>query len=458
MAKQTVSYSKLAAALLPLVGGAENVRAVTHCMTRLRLELADESRADTDAIKALDGVSAVVQQSGQYQIVIGPAVNEVFNAFLPLVSTTDASGVPAAPVKKNWKYYGNKVLDYITSSITPLIGVLVGAGLIEALASILVTFGALDAASSTYTVLYQIGYTGLYFLPVLVGYNAANKLKVPPFLGAFLGAILIMPSLMNVEGLSLFGLALPVKNYGASVFPILISIPVLKLVDMALMRILPKALELPLRNSLDVLITAPIMLLVTAPCGGLVGDGLAAMVTAIMEVSPSLAVAVLSFLWPLMITLGIHTAFIPIGYSLLGTLGYDTLIGPASLPTAFAVPAAALSVAFFTKDAKMRSTAFSAGLTSLVAAAEPSLYAVLVPLKRPLFACALSCGITGFVEGMLHVTRYTPGPAGLGTLAIFVKEPSDLVRVIAVGILAFVLSFVLTRLFGFENMRSGLKK
>ena len=248
MAKQTVSYSKLAAALLPLVGGAENVRAVTHCMTRLRLELADESRADTDAIKALDGVSAVVQQSGQYQIVIGPAVNEVFNAFLPLVSTTDASGVPAAPVKKNWKYYGNKVLDYITSSITPLIGVLVGAGLIEALASILVTFGALDAASSTYTVLYQIGYTGLYFLPVLV------------------------------------------------------------------------------------------------------------------------------------------------------------------------------------------------------------------PLKRPLFACALSCGITGFVEGMLHVTRYTPGPAGLGTLAIFVKEPSDLVRVIAVGILAFVLSFVLTRLFGFENMRSGLKK
>lgn len=448
---------QMAQEILEGVGGSSNVIDSTHCITRLRLTLADDTIPDDDRINRVDGVSKVVRSGGQYQVVIGPAVEDVYNAFVPLCGEggSEKSGKDQKDKGTGLAYYGGQVLGYISGSIVPSIPVLVAGGVIMGIVSLLGLSGVMDSTSPTYTVLYNIGYAGIYFLPVFVGYGAASRLQLNPALGAMLGAILVSPNLMGVEGLSLFGIELPVISYAASILPILMAVPVLKVAMTFFERLLPDALRLGIATPLSVIITAPIMLLFLAPLGNWIGVAVSDVFMAIYNVAPVLGCVIVGGTWPLLIITGTHQVLGAVGLQLLTISGADPLFSPGITCATLAVPGALFGIFLRARNKELKADALTAMVINLTAAMEPGLFGILIPLRRPLVAGCLASAIGTAVGAFLGMTAYGYNAGGgLLTLPVYFTDDimSFISAVVAVAV-SFVAGVILSYVMGFDESR-----
>lgn len=456
-----MNYSVTAKEILEKVGGESNVVSVSHCMTRLRLTLKDESIVHDNEIKAINGVVGVMKKGGQYQIVIGNEVAKCYREFLKLGSFED--GGSAAPATKKLGNPISLILDAISGSMAPVIPAIIGAGMIQVLNIILGWF--VSAESQTMQIMSVIGNTAFYFLPVLVAYCAARKFGGNPILTTAVVAILIHPNFVSLTGaeggINFLGIPVTSFDYSSSIIPAILTAWVMSYIERLVERITPSFTKNFLKPMLIILVSSPIAFLILGPLGSFVGNGLSTVLVFIQSHVSIAAYVIMAAAMPFIVMTGMHWAFIPVVFGALATPEGESLMLPAMLISNLAQGAACLAVAVKSKNSSLKQLGASAGISALFAGVtEPGLYGVTMPLKRPLAAVCISSGITGLIAGILKVSASSFASPSLLAIPIFVhaeKANNFVFACICAGI-SIVLTFALTWVMGFKDPETAEKR
>ncbi len=455
-----MDVKKTAVEIVKAVGGTQNIQSATHCMSRLRLVLKNDSLADDSEVENIDGVKGIMKQGGQYQIIIGGEVSEVFN-HLPKGLRNDED-VEDLKQDKSIKGYLSAIFDYISGSLTGALPVILGGGMVKLLVAIL---GLMNLGNNpTVEVLNIIGDIGFYFLPIYVAYVAATKINTDIVLSMAVSAILLHPSLiaaLSGDGLSFFGLPIYATSYASAVIPPLFATWVLKMVLKGVDKITPGWTKSIFRPMLALMITIPIVLIVFAPLGAIIGEGLVKITEVSQSFSPWLTMTVLAALMPLLIMTGMHHAFDPIMFANFAGPGYDGLFLPLMLATNFALTGSIIAVALKTKNTKFKTVAVSSAISAGVAGiTEPGLFGVVLRLKRPLFASMIGSGIAGLFVGIFNIKSYALASPGLIAMIQFIDPDgsSNFMNAVIVAVIGLVSGFIFTYLLGFEGIEDTTDK
>ncbi|MCI8831617.1 MAG: PTS cellobiose/arbutin/salicin transporter subunit IIBC [Lachnospiraceae bacterium] len=462
-------YAAAAKKIVEHIGGVDNIASVTHCMTRLRFVLNDESIVNDDAVKGTDGVIGVVKQGGQYQIIIGNHVETAYREVLKLGNFGEASEIAKGEKKEplTLKKIGNNILDAIVGTMSPLIPAIIGASMVKLLVMLLGMAGILSADGETYKIINTIGDGAFYFLPVMVAASASKKFKTDMFIAIAIGGVLIHPdfrSLMEAVTVGetaahFMGIPIASVKYTYTVIPALCMTWILSYIESAIDKITPAVTKNFLKPMLIFLIAAPIAILIIGPAGIFVGEGISSFVFFVQSKLGFLAVGIMGAIWPLLVITGMHRVFTPTILQTISDTGMEGTVMPSEIGANLSLGGVSLAVALKTKNIELRQTALAAASSALIAGTtEPALYGVAVRLKRPLLASL----ITGFVCGCLAgiaglASRSMVSPSVLtGVQFIDPANPGRSIMWIAgISVLSIVLSFVLTLVIGFKDIPEG---
>lgn len=421
-------YEALARKIVEYVGGKENVNDVYHCQTRLRFKLADEGKADQKRLEDMDGVSKVMISGGVYQVIIGTHVKYVFEEVEKIVGPRRQND-EAKQEKGEKKSVPGMIVDFIAGAFQPVIPALSGAGMVKALLALLVVFGMVSTESQTYYILNFFADGVFYFLPIMLAFTEAQKLKCNPVLAASVAAIMLHPNwgalVAAGEAVHLFGvIPLRLTLYTSSVIPIILVILVQSRVERWLEKHIPNAVKLVFVPMLTFLIMGTLGLAVLGPIGSVIGEYLGMFFNFLSEnASWAPAVLVGGFL-PIMVMFGLHNGVAPLGVMQMADLGYDSIFGPGCVYSNIAQGTAAPVVALRTKEAKTRQLSISGGITALMGITEPVLYGVNLPKKYPLIAAMIGGGCGGLFAGLTHTHRYATGSSGLPAVLLYIGDDS----------------------------------
>ena len=459
-------YTVISRKIVEHIGGIDNIASVTHCMTRLRFVLKDETLADDEAVKATDGVMGLVKQGGQYQIIIGNHVGTAYQEVLKLGNFGEQSEIAKGEKKEplTLKKIGNNILDAIVGTMSPLIPAIIGGSMVKLLVMLLGMAGILSADSETYKLINTIGDGAFYFLPVLAAASAAKKFKTDMFLAISIAGVLIHPDFRGMmEAVTVgdtaarfMGIPIASVKYTYTVIPSICMTWILSYIERGVDKITPAVTKNFLKPMLILLIAAPIAILIIGPAGIYVGEGISAFVFAVQDKLGFVAVGIMGAIWPLLVITGMHRVFTPTILQTISETGMEGTVMPSEIGANLSLGGVSLAVALKTKNSELRQTALAAASSALIAGTtEPALYGVAVRLKRPLLASL----ITGFVCGCLAgigglASRSMVSPSVLtGVQFIDPANPGRSIAWIAgITILAIVLSFVLTLVIGFKDI------
>lgn len=445
------NYKELASQIVDYIGGPENVDTHTHCMTRLRFTLKDDSKAQTEALKALKGVQGVIEKGGMYQVVIGTDVEQLYNEVAPLLGNAKATEVVNENLDdKKKETVTNKIFTFISGCITPTLPVLIGSGLISAILALLTNFNILAKDANTYVLLNALANAAYQYLPVMVAYAGARRLKTNEYVAAFIMLALCSSTISGVEGLSIFGISLTTVKYTSNIVPALMMVPVLAALDKVIVKYSPNAIKSVVRPFILSMVMFPVTLLVLGPIGTLVGKLLAQFCIWVTSFG-GLSMAILSALHPLLVMVGMHTIITPLIVNEITTVGSSLLFSKA-LAANLAIAGAALAVGFKAKKAENKEAGISTGITALLSVTEPALYGVLIRLKKPLISAIIASAITGVFIGIFDIRAYATASCSFLTLPIFMGGAmSNFYLACAAAVIATVLGFVITWFMGFDE-------
>ena len=445
-----VDYKQLADKILNLIGGEENVYSVTHCTTRLRFKLMDKKLANKKAIEDLPEVIQVMEVGGQYQLVIGSDVYEVYRELLEIADFDSLS------VRKN-NFNQNdgllsRILDVISSVFAPMVGAMAGAGILKGLLTIALASGILSKEDGAYLVLYAASDSLFYFLPLILAFTSARKFKADPFVAVVIAGALIYPDLIhayeNGTNLDFFGIPILLTNYSSSVIPIILAVFCMSKIQHTLNNWLHAAIRPFFTPMLLISIMVPLTLLVLGPFGNYVSDWLASMYKWIYDGSTILAGAFLGAFWQVLVIFGLHWGIAPIATNNLSKFGYDTLAVMVT-PAIFAQAGAALGVWLKVKKKEVKSIAASASLAGIFGVTEPAIYGINLRYKKPFIIGCISGGIGGALAGYSGAKASGLSLPGLASLPVFFGE--GFVTFLISILLAFILAALLTYSLGFDR-------
>lgn len=452
-------YSLLAQTIIDNIGGEGNVKSLIHCATILRFNLKDDSLAKTDELKKTAGIIDIIQSGGQYQVVIGPAVADVFKAINNQANFSNDEQVTQN--KNDSKGKIAQLLDTIAGMFVPIVPVMAGAGMIKVIVSLSTMFGWLTSQDSTYQFLSIFGDTIFYFLPVILAASAAKKFKTNQYLAMTVGATLISPTFVDLvaaareagTGLSLFGLPVTLASYSSSVIPIILAVWFLSYVEPLANRYTPAVVRIFVAPMLTLLIVLPVTFLFIGPIGTWLGDGLNVFVSFMNGTVPWLVPTLVGAANPLLVMTGMHYGIIPIGINMLATKGIDTVAGPGMTVSNIAQGGAALALTFKTKDKTLRGLTVSTGFSAILGITEPALYGVSLKYKRPLYASMFGGGVAGLYLGIMGVGRFAQVPPGLLSLPSYfsIAFPNVIIHASIACIIAFIVSFMTSFILGLPN-------
>lgn len=448
-----MDYTITAKKLIEQLGGRENVASLTHCMTRLRFVLKDESSIDDKLVEEIPGVMGVAKKGGQYQVIIGNNVAKCYAEINKLYPISDSA---SSEQKKEKRNLITVALDFISGCMTPMVAAITAGGLIKVLLVVLgpSLLNALSTTSDTYIILNAFGDAIFYFLPIFVAITASKKLGCNTYLAVLIAAVLLYPDLITLLGgdtsTRLFGF-IPVihGSYSSSVIPAMLSTILLKYVEILVDKITPEWSKNFLKPLLIVIITAPITLCLLAPLGLVIGEGLQFILNWIYNLAPWLAMALFAAFMPFIIMTGMHWAFIPAAILAMSNPGYEMMFLPAMLATNIAQAGATFGVAVKTKDAKMRQVAIPAGISALFAGVtEPAMYGVTLKLKKPIYAVCIAGGIGGLIAGLAQLRAYAFTTPSLPAIVQFIAPDGNrnFVSACIVAVVSFAVAFVLALL------------
>lgn len=462
-----MDYKSKAQALIKELGGDGNIKGLAHCMTRLRFNLEDDSIVNDNNVRNIEGVSGVVRQGNQYQIVIGKEVVKYYKEIKELVSVEGLTCTENDKSKK--KNLIERGIDVIASSMMPIIPALIGAGMIKILYLVLSFFVTTD--STTMKLLGTVGDAAFYFMPVFISYAAAKRFNASAPLVAVVTAVLLHPdfiALMDDDTRKLFFLGVPVvsAHYASTVIPAILNAWVISYIEKYVDKITPNLTKGFLNPALVILISAPIAFIILGPLGAIFGKGLAYIVAAVQGDFHILTMIVLSAIMPFIVMTGMHWAFITITLPALATPGGEMLIIPAMLIINMAQGAACIGVGIKTKNKKLKQTSYAAGFTALFSGlTEPCMYGVNLPLKKPMLAACIASGITGGLAGIFKISAHAFAIPALVSMPMFINNSNSYNFVFAclAAVVVVVLTILLTLLLGFddpvdESQKNDVKK
>lgn len=464
-----MKYEQLAKDIIANVGGKENVSSVVHCITRLRFKLKDESKANTEVLKNMDDVVTVMKSGGQYQVVIGNHVPDVYKAV-----TTVGGFQGQTPVEEEEGPKGSllsRFIDIISSIFTPVLGVLAATGMIKGFNALFVAFGLVDSTSGTYQILNATGDALFYFLPIFLGYTAIKKFGGSPFVGMAIGAALVYPTLSTLTAgeplytvfagtmfespifVTFLGIPVILMSYSSSVIPIIISAFFAAKVEKWLKTVIPDVIKAFVVPMLTLLIVVPLTFIAIGPvatwAGSLLGQG----TLAIYNVSPMIAGLLLGGFWQVFVIFGLHWGLVPIAFNNLATLGYDTILATV-FAASFAQTGAVLAILLKTKNQKLKTLSIPAFISGIFGVTEPAIYGITLPLKKAFIMSCIAAGIGGAIAGATNVTGYIIGGLGIFGIPSYISPEGidfGFYGAIISIVVAFIAGLVLTLLFGGIN-------
>lgn len=449
-----MNYKEIAEQILQNVGGAENIRTLTHCATRLRMEFHDRSKVQDDAVSQIPGVISVVEKGGQFQVVIGNEVQQVFRLLNKALPEKKAVVGENRDQKRNGVI--TRIISVISTTFTPVIPAITGAGMIKALLAILKLTGLISATSPTYQLLNIIADAAFFFLPVLLAYGASMKFECNPILAMTIAGVLLHPGIgqMMAAGkpVDFLGINVLLSDYAGSVLPIILTVWLMSWVERFAEKVSPSIIKFFIKPMLILLITAPLALVVVGPAGILLNDLVAAGAATIDRHASWLIPMLMGTLQPFLIITGTAWAMTPIATGQLSKNGFEMINGPGMLASNVAMGAATLCVAMKTKNSNLRQLASSSGFTALLGITEPALYGVLLKYRRVLVAAMIGGGCAGMYAGLSGLVRYAFVSPGLAALPAFIGEnPMNIVHALVTVAISIVVTFAITWMFAFKD-------
>lgn len=422
-----MNYQELAKLIIDKVGGEENVKSLNHCATRLRFNLKDDQKPDEQALKSTSGIMGVVNKGGQYQVIIG---SDVGNVYKEITKQTNISNEGEETKEEDKRSTFAKVIDTITGIFTPILPAITAAGMLKAVLSVLVVFNVLTTESQSYQVINFMADAAFYFLPILLAASSAQKFKTNMYLAIMVGGILLHPAFVTMVNtvkesggsIHLLGLPISAVSYSSSVIPIILSVWFMSYVEPIADKISPKAIKFFSKPLITIFVVGTVSLVVLGPIGYLISDAISKGITTLESVSPWIVPLLVGTFSPLLVATGTHYGLVPIGINNRMTTGYDTVIYPGMLASNVSQGAAAIGVGIKSKDTKIKQLAYSAGLTGLFGITEPALYGVNLRFKTPLYAAMIGGGVGGLFLGIFRVRNFSGGSPGLLTLPSYIGD------------------------------------
>ncbi|MGX8833448.1 PTS transporter subunit EIIC [Amedibacillus sp. YH-ame6] len=448
MAKKE-KYEDLANSVVDLIGGKDNVMFFTHCVTRLRFNLKDQSVVKTEKIEGLEGVIGVQWQNGQLQIIIGQAVGDAYKLICEKSGLKEEVAVNENNEEKKEKGFKgilNGVLNAISGCLTPAIPVLIGCGMIKVLVLCIQTFGWLSDTNATMQILTMVGDAGFYFLPIIVGSNAAKKFGANQGLGMVIGAMLIYPTFVSgvAEGISFnfFGLPIYGASYTSTIFPVILCVWVMAPIERFFAKISPESLRSIIQPLCTILVMIPITFCLLAPAGAFLGNYVSEFVIWLYETIGFVGVAVLAAFMPFIVMTGMHSAFVPYLLQMFGSVGYEPIFFTSLVLSNINQGAASLAVALKSKNKSIKSTGVSCAITAIVGGvSEPAMYGINLKYKTPMWGAMIGSAIAGLFAGIMKVYIYAfAGSSALFAIPCFISENGMNVILICVSIVIGIVS------------------
>ncbi|ALB57050.1 PTS beta-glucoside transporter subunit IIABC (plasmid) [Cronobacter universalis] len=411
-----MDYQALAQDILARVGGRENISSVIHCATRLRFRLKDNGRADAQGLKAHPGVIMVVESGGQFQVVIGNHVHDVWLAVCREAGITEDA--PRGSLLA-------RLIDIVSGIFTPFIGVLAASGILKGLLAIAVVCGWLNTTSATYKIWFAASDALFFFFPLVLGYTAGKKFGGNPFITMTIGGALTHPTMIaafqasqQAGAITETFLGVPVIwfNYSASVIPIIFAAWVSCWLEKQGNRLLPSAVKNFFTPLLCLGATVPLTFLIIGPVATWLSQILANGYQFIYAFAPWLAGAAAGALWQVCVIFGLHWGLVPLMVNNLAVLGQDSLL-PMLLPAIMGQVGAALAIFLRSRDARQKTLAGSAVTAGIFGITEPAVYGVNLPLRRPFIFGCVAGAVGGAIVGFSHSHVYSFGFASIFTLA-----------------------------------------
>ncbi|MGO2964155.1 MAG: beta-glucoside-specific PTS transporter subunit IIABC [Carnobacterium maltaromaticum] len=445
-------YEKLAQEIVEKLGGKENISDAYHCQTRLRFKLIDEQKVDKEELEELDGVATYLVNAGVHQVVIGTHVKDVFEEIDKKVDVSEQNKAPS-----DKKSVFNIIIEFVAGTFQPIIPALSGAGMVKAVLALLVVFKIVSVESQTYYLLNLFADGVFFFLPMMLAFTVAQKLRCNPILAASVAAMMMHPNWGTLvaagEPVKFFDIIpFNLATYTGSVIPILLIILVQSYVEKFLNRVIPKSVELVFVPMLTFLIMGTLAFSVLGPIGSIIGGYLAGFFMFLsMNASWLPAVLIGGFL-PIMVMFGLHNGVAPLGVMQMAELGYDSIFGPGCVCSNIAQATASAVVAFRTKDKKMKQLAVSGSITAYMGITEPTLYGVNLPKKYPLVAAMIGGGAGGLYAGLTNTHRFATGSSGLPAILLYIGDNSMVFfwNIVIALLISAVVSAVLTYILSFK--------
>lgn len=465
MSKQ---IKEMARQIIQDIGGSGNVVSVTHCMTRLRFNLKDMSIPQDETIKQIAGVLGVARSGGQYQIIIGQTVNEVYDAVVAAGNLNQSAPVneqitaDLGTKKWTWKSVGNTILNKIAGSLTPLIPMLIAASMFKMLVAVLgpTMLNVISVKSDLYQLFSLVGDAGFYFFPVAIGYTAAKQFAASPILGIFLGAIMLDPGLVKIvaagKPFTVYGISMHLTNYGSTVVPILLSVWIMSYIERFFNQKIPASLRTIFAPTLTIAVMLPLSLCVLGPLGGFLGEYVSKAIISFGQlggIAAIIGVGLIGALWEILVMTGMHLVLISAMITIVAQTGHDNFIMLGSIAASMAVAGMSLGASLRIKDKQEKSLAFSYFIANFIGGVtEPGLYGLAIKYRRPFLGMMIGGFAGGIYAAITHVSAYVVVPvANFMCLSGYVGgSTANLINGVISGAIALIVAAIATYMIGVE--------
>lgn len=468
-------YDGLARIIIQNVGGRENIVSLTHCITRLRFKLKDESKANTEVLKATDGIVTVMKSAGQYQVVIGNQVPEVYAVVCEHAHI--AAEVQSEEAEKEEKQsIGNKLMSIVSGTFSSILGVLAGAGIIKGLLALWAfiassTMGVDVTTSGTYMVWYSVADGFFYFLPIVLGYSCSKVFKSNPLIAMALGAGLCYPTMVNLSaGSEVIGslfagtsfqmdyyttflgipVVMPSSGYPNSVVPIIAAVACAAWIEKRLKKVVPDVVKSFIVPVVTLGIMMPLTYIVIGPITSALSSLVGVVFGGIYDipvVGGLFAGIMVGAFWQVLVIFGLHWGLVPLAMINIGNLGYDMLLSPYFI-CSFAQSMVVLAIILKTKDQKLKNIAIPAFISGMFGVTEPCIYGITLPKKKPFVISCIASAVGGAITGIMGVHSYVMGGLGIFGLPNFIDTKNNsiysMVWILIATLVSMAVAFILT--------------
>lgn len=459
-------YEPLAKEIIKNIGGKENISSLTHCVTRLRFYLKDESKASDEVIKKMDGVVTVLKSAGQYQVVIGNHVGLVFEDICKLAGISMESRNDESE-KKDTNLL-NRAIDVISGIFQPLLGVMTAVGIIKGLLAMCSSMGWIMSGTGTYEILNAIADAMFMYLPVVLGYTAAKKFDLKPFVGLIIGLALCYPAVQKsnlsatlqplytlFDGtmfaspvyMEFFNIPIISIDYTSTVIPVILICYLASKLQKLFRKVVPEMIRFFGEPMLTILFSLIIGFIVIGPIATYASTLVTNAILYVRDLSPMLSGAIVGGFWQILVIFGIHWGLIPVYINNVSTLGYDNVMMPF-FGTTFATTAVVIAILMKTKDKKLKELCLPAAVSGIFGVTEPAIYGIVLPLKKPFIISCISSAVAGAFFGFANLREFIMGGLGIFEFPAMIDPATGSMDNVIVGVIgaviAMVLGFVLT--------------